>query len=145
MNDTAHKIKTLLHKPAFGLLIIRLAVGGILAYAGWNKLQGGEAVLNAVGANIKVIGIDVGTGNAFTFFFGIMAAVSELLGGLLLIVGYLFRTATVPLIATMVVATLYKYGASEGDFTQYGYPLLALCVLIGLLFTGPGRISLQKD
>jgi len=145
MQAAVQNIKSLFKHPEFGLLVIRLAIGGILAYAGWNKFQAGEGVLNAVGANIKAIGIDVGTNNVMTFFFGIMAAGSELIGGLLLIVGFLFRSATVPLIATMVVATVYKYHASEADFTQFGYPLLALLVLVGLLFTGPGRISFQKD
>lgn len=145
MQAAVQSIKSIFKQPSFGLLVIRLAIGGILAYAGWNKLQGGEAVLNAVGANIKAIGIQVGSDNAMTFFFGIMAAVSELVGGVLVISGFIFRTATVPLIGTMVVATAYKYDASGGDFTQFGYPLLALLVLVGLLFTGPGRIAFQKD
>ena len=132
-------------RPDLGLFIIRAALAGILIYAGWGKFQGGEAALNAVGANIKYIGMEPGTNNVVTFFFGILAAGAELLGGVLLLAGFLFRTATVPLMGTMLVATLYKFQTTSGDFTQYGYPLLVLLVLIGLLFTGPGKYCLQKD
>lgn len=132
-------------RPDLGLFIIRAALAVILIIAGWNKFQGGEGALNAVGANIKYIGIEPGTNNVVTFFFGIMAAGTELIGGLLLILGFLFRTATVPLMGTMLVAALYKFQTSGGDLTQYGYPLVVLLVLTGLLFTGPGKYCLQKD
>jgi putative oxidoreductase len=132
-------------RPDLGLFIIRAALAAILIYAGWSKFQGGEAALNAVGANIKYIGMEPGTNNVVTFFFGIVAAGSELVGGILLLVGLLFRTATVPLMGTMLVATLYKFQTSNGDIIQYGYPLVVLLVLLGLLFTGPGKYCLQKD
>lgn len=145
MRSAIQGIKSLFQRPDLGLLIIRLALAAILMMAGWNKFSGGEGVLNAVGANIKVIGLEVGTNNVVTLFFGIMAAGSELLGGALLLVGLLVRTSTFILMGTMTVATLTKYQSSGGDLTQTGYPLVVLLVLLGLLFTGPGRICLQKD
>jgi putative oxidoreductase len=145
MRTTAQGIKSIFQRPDLGLLIIRAALAVVLIIAGWNKFQGGEATLNAVGANIKYMGIEPGTNNVVTFFFGIMAAGAELVGGLLLLIGFLFRSASVPLIVTMLVATLYKFQTSGGDFTQYGYPLVVLLVLVGLLFTGPGKYCLQKD
>ena len=132
-------------RPDLGLFIIRAALALILIYAGWNKFQGGEGTLNAVGANIKYIGMEPGTNNVVTFFFGILAAGSELVGGLLLLVGLLFRTATVPLLGTMLVATLYKFQTGGGELSEFGYPLIVFLVLLGLLFTGPGKYCLQKD
>ena len=64
---------------------------------------------------------------------------------MLLLVGLLFRTSTVILMGTMLVATLYKFQTTDGDLTQYGYPMLVLFVLLGLLFTGPGKFCLQKE
>jgi putative oxidoreductase len=119
--------------------------GTVLALHGWMKFAGGKAVLQGVGANIRVIGIEVGSEGAFALFFGIMAAGSELVGGILLVLGALFRTATAFLIVTMTVATIYKYQQVAGEFGQYGYPLMVLTVLVTLLFTGAGRLGIQRD
>lgn len=138
-------IKSVFQKPDLGLLIIRIGLGVVLAINGWNKFSAGAPTLHAVGANVKFIGLHIGTENAFTLFFGIAAAGSELIGGILLSVGWLFRTATALLIVTMLVATLTTYNASHGDLNQFGYPMVIGLALLGLLFTGPGRISIQKD
>ena len=145
MNSTAQGIKSMFRHPDLGLLIIRIAVGGLLMIAGWNKFMAGTDQLHWVGSNIKYLGMDIGTKNLTTLFYGILAAGSELGGGLLLIAGWLFRTATVPLMGTMLVATLFKYQTTNGDLTQYGYPMIVLFVLLGLLLIGPGKFSLQRD
>jgi uncharacterized membrane protein YphA (DoxX/SURF4 family) len=128
-----------------GLLIIRAGVGIVLAVAGYNKFMGGEEVLHQVGANIKYIGLDVGVNNISTMFFGVLAAGVELGCGLLLVVGFFYRTSAALLFATMLVATLMMLDVSSGDLTKFGYPMVMALVLLGLLFTGPGRMSLQKD
>lgn len=138
-------IKAVFTHPSLGLLIMRVALGGVLMWAGWRKFSGGKETLQTVGANIKHIGIDVGQDNAFTLFFGIMAAGSELVGGALLIIGLLFRISSAFLVFTMLVATLYMYQASSGEINRFGYPMILLFVLLGLLFTGPGKFSVQKD
>jgi putative oxidoreductase len=138
-------IKSLSHRPELGLFTIRAAVGAVLAINGWNKFAGGKAVLEAVGANIRHVGLDIGAQGAFPLFFGIMAAGSELLGGILIIIGVLFRASTVFLIATMLVATVYKIQTGSGALNDFGYPLVILLVLVGLLFTGSGRFSIQRD
>ena len=145
MRTTVQGIKSLFQHPDLGLFIIRAVLAGILIFAGLSKFQGGESVLNMVGANIKYIGLSPGTNNAVTLMFGFLAAASELAGGVLLLVGLLFRTSTLILMGTMLVATLYKFQTTDGDLTQYGYPMLVLFVLLGLLFTGPGKFCLQKE
>ena len=128
-----------------GLLIIRIGVGLVLAYAGYNKFIGGEQTLHAVGANIKYIGLDVGTQNISTMFFGVLAAGVELGGGLFLAAGIMYRISAALLFVTMGVATLMMLDVSNGDITEFGYPMIMAIVLLGLLFTGPGRMSVQKD
>jgi len=137
-------IKAFLHRPETGLLVIRLALGLIFIEAGWSKFSGGQSVLHQVGSAVQYIGIDPGRSTAMTLFLGIAAAGSELLGGLLLLVGWLFRTSTLLLMLTMAVAVALKVEQSGGDIREFGYPLLAGLVLFGLFLTGPGRISVQK-
>lgn len=144
MLTTLQGIKSFFRKPEFGLLVIRVSVGAIMAVAGYNKFAAGSATLSRVGANIKHIGLEVGTDNAFTLFFGIMAAGSELVGGLLLIAGLFHRTAAAFLVFTMLVATLMKINTG-GGLSDFGYPLIMGLTLLGLMFTGPGRLSVQKD
>lgn len=145
MNTGIQGIKSLFRHPDMGLLIIRLGVGVVLAIAGYNKFMGGETALHAVGANIKYLGLDVGTNNLSTMFFGVLAAGVELAGGLFLVVGILYRTSAFLLAMTMLVATLMMIDTSGGDLTKFGYPMVLGLVLIGLLFTGPGKICLMKE
>ncbi|MEX0326622.1 MAG: DoxX family protein [Puniceicoccaceae bacterium] len=145
MNTGIQGIKSLFRHPDMGLVIIRLGVGIVLAIAGYNKFMGGEATLHAVGANIKYFGLDVGTNNISTMFFGVLAAGVELAGGVFIIAGILFRTSAFFLIMTMLVATLMMIDTSGGDLTKFGYPMVVGMVLLGLLFTGPGKISLMKE
>jgi putative oxidoreductase len=145
MQSTIHGIKSMFRHPDLGLLIIRAALGIILALAGWNKFMAGTDQLNWVGSNVKYLGMDIGTNNLTTLFYGILAAGTELVGGILLIAGWLFRSATVPLMGTMLVATLFKFQTTNGDLTQYGYPMTFFFVLLGLLLIGPGKFSLQRD
>lgn len=146
--DTASSvqgIKSLFRHPDLGLLIIRAALGFILLYSGYTKFMGGEETIHAVGLNINYLGLDVTPGTISTLFFGVLAAGIEVVCGLGLIVGYLFRSSSVALFMVMVVATLMKLDTSHGDPKEFGYPLVMALVLLGLLFTGSGRVSLQKD
>lgn len=145
MSTGIQGIKSLFRHPDTGLLIIRAGVGIVLAIAGYNKFMGGEGTLHAIGATINYIGLDVGTNNISTMFFGVLAAATELVGGIFLIAGILYRTSAAMLFMTMLVATLMMIDTSGGDLTKFGYPMVMGLVLLGLLFTGPGRLSIQKD
>ncbi len=138
-------VKDLFTRPEFGLLIIRVSVGAFLAYYGLTKFLDGTDRLAALGKAIENVGIPAPDGTPMPMFFGIMAAAAELAGGVLLVVGYLFRPAAALLVFVMTVATVTTYGSSEGEITQWGHPLIFTLVLLGLLFTGPGRLSIQKD
>ncbi len=146
--DTASRvqgIKSLFRHPDLGLLIIRAALGFIFLIAGYNKFVSGEETLHAIGLNINYLGLDVTPNTVSTMLFGVLAAGIEVVCGLALIVGYLFRTSTLALFMVMLVATLMQIDTSRGDLTEFGYPLVLGLVLAGLLFTGSGRLSLQKD
>ena len=137
-------IKSVFRRPDLGLLILRVSVGAVFAINGYNKFMAGEKTLNAIGANIRYIGLDVGRDNVSTLFFGIAAAAAELIGGVLLAAGLGFRTSAVFLFITMLVATLMKIDTS-GELNAFAYPMIMGLASLAMLFTGPGRYSLQRD
>ena len=132
-------------RPDFGLLILRVFIGGMLAYFGLQKFLGGEETLRWVGSQIELIGIPAPKDSVFPFFWGIMAAGSELLGGILVLVGFLFRPAAAMLTFTMLVATLAKMQSTDGGLSEFGFPLLNMVVFFALIWTGPGKFSAQKE
>ena len=145
MKSSFQSINSVFRHPDLGLLLVRLVVGPVLAFAGSSKFAAGTETLHAVGKCIDYLGLDVGSQNISTMFFGVLAAGSELAGGILLVIGLLFRTSAFFLFITMLVATLSVVDSSGGDFGEFGYPMVMAGVILGLLFTGPGRISVQKD
>ena len=77
-------------------------------------------------------------------YLAVLAAGTEFLGGLALILGLQMRTMMVPLATTMFVAAFVVH---RGQFDmQHGgmeYPLTLGMVTTGLAMTGPGRFSLS--
>ena len=145
MNNTIQSIKSAFRHPDFGLLIIRLSLAVIFVLAGYNKFMGGETALNAVGANIKYIGLDVGTNNVSTLFFGALAAGVEVACGVGIAIGLLYRTSAFLLFMTMLVATLMKVDTAVNGINDFGYPMVMGLVSLGLLFIGPGKLCVQRD
>lgn len=132
-------VSKFLDKPDLGFLIIRVVVGVIFVAAGIGKFLGGSEVLQNVGQAMGIIGISFAP-----VFWGFMAALVETVGGLLIIIGFLFRGSAFFLLGTMIVATAVKI-SSGADFVQeVGYPLVMAAITAGLLFTGPGKIAVQK-
>jgi putative oxidoreductase len=67
---------------------------------------------------------------------------AETLGGLLLILGFVHRSAALALFVTMTVATIWKY-YPFGGWDAAAHPAAMAVVCLGLLFTGPGKYSLD--
>jgi len=75
----------------------------------------------------------------------LLAGYSEVIGGLLLIVGLATRIACIPLIIDMAVATFsvqIKRNADFGDFVTLVDPLYLLS-FFWLMVAGPGTVSLD--
>jgi putative oxidoreductase len=120
-----------------GLLILRLGVGAIYIMHGLPKLVGGPKLWTSIGHSMGHLGI-----HWIPVFWGFMAAVTEGIGGVLLILGALYRPTCLLLAFVMTVATLTVF--HEG-FKGYGYPLTMVFVFVGLACVGPGRFSVDKD
>jgi putative oxidoreductase len=121
-----------------GLLIIRAGLGLLFIYHGFPKLFGGPSRWEGLGAAAGAIGI-----HFFPLFWGLVAAITETLGGFLLILGLAFRPVCLLLVINLIVAALftYKVSGSLGDAT---HAIEDAITFAGLLLIGPGKYSLDK-
>ena len=124
-----------------GLLLMRLGLGVIFMIHGLPKLAGGPKLWHTIGEAMGNLGVHV-----FPTFWGFMAAVTEGVGGLLLVLGAFYRPTALLLAFTMTVATLQlSHDAKTRSFGKYAHPLTMAVVFLGLAFIGPGRLSVDKD
>lgn len=122
----------------FGLLGLRLGVGVMFLFHGWPKLIGGPDKWASLGQAVGYLGIHV-----VPVFWGLMAAVSEFLGGACLILGVVFRPACLMLLCVMIVATTMHL--KQGDSMQVASHAIELgSVFFGLFFVGPGRFGFGR-
>ncbi|HMW13877.1 MAG TPA: DoxX family protein [Chitinophagaceae bacterium] len=121
----------------YGLLIIRIGIGVMFALHGFPKITGGPEKWEMIGKAMENIGI----GFAPTFW-GFMAAVAEFVGGICLVLGFLFRPATAMLLFTMFIAAFMHYVNGDG-FSGYSHAVESAIVFLGLFFSGPGKYALK--
>ena len=122
------------HYRDAGLLLLRLGFGvSFFWYHGFPKLIGGPDMWQRIGDAVANIGI--------TFahpLWGLAAALSEGVGGLLFAAGLFFRPACVVMLGVMVMATIDQLGR---EMPQPEHALKNAFVLAGLFFVGPGRYT----
>ncbi|MDO4611139.1 DoxX family protein [Corynebacterium sp.] len=120
------------------LLIVRLIVGGIFAAHGWDK--------------IFITGVDATTG--YFVGWGIpqaemtvwLAAMLEMIGGALLVLGLLAPIVAGVLVVEMLIAAWFVH-MGNGLFIADGGPEFVLSLIAGLIIIvvfGAGRASLDR-
>jgi len=127
----------------FGLLVLRVVVAlSVMAFHGWGKLSGGVESWERIGGSMGNLGI-----TWIPVFWGFMAAFAEAICSLLVIVGVLFRPATLLLAFTMFVAVMSHLSrppdAPGAGWSAASHALELSAVFLGLFFTGPGKYSLM--
>lgn len=123
----------LINSPDFGLLIFRLFVGLTMALAhGLGKVPPPQMLVDGV----------AGMGFPLPVAFAWGAALSELIGGLLIAVGLFTRPAAFALGMTMAVAAFVAHAADPFEKKEMALLYLVACLL--LFFQGAGRFSLDR-
>ncbi len=121
-----------------GLLLIRIGLGISFVIHGLLMFLGGGQTLTMVGSVVGHLGIAHGH-----YVFGILAAAGQMAGGLLMVAGWLFRPACLLLLWIMAMALTFHF--SRGDsYNTYSHALEMAVVFLGLLFVGPGKLSVDK-
>ena len=124
-----------------GLLIIRLVIGLLFVGHGAQKLFGwfGGYGLKGTGGWFESIGMKPGVTMA------LIAGLSELIGGILFVLGLLTPLAAILIAGTMVMAIIKVHAANGLWATSNGYEynLTLLAVAIGIALIGPGQYALD--
>lgn len=125
----------------WSLTLLRIVLGIIFMYHGYVKLF-------LPGGFVGTVDLFTSIGIILPKFSALVVAVLEYFGGLLLIIGLLTRWIAVLLILEMLVA-FFKVHIKQGFLVTsqaYGYEfiLLILTVLIVILLSGAGKLSLGK-
>lgn len=119
------------------MLIGRLALGIVLIAHGWQKLF--TFGISGTASNFEQMGIPLPTASA-TF-----AVIVELLGGVLLIIGFVVPLVGLLVAINMVGALLFVH-ASSGIFVgDGGYELVLVIGALGLVFAGIGAGRYSVD
>ena len=136
MVDTAQRITIGLERSQWiPQLLVRLFVGYFFFETGWAKAQHLDAMTERF----------VGWGIPYPAFSVVLSVYTELVGGALLVLGLCTRLASIPLLINMLVALFtvnIRNVSGLDEFVELDTPLYALFFL-WLLFTGPGRVSLD--
>ncbi len=121
-----------------GIFILRIGIGGaFMIIHGWPKITGGPDLWLKLGGAMSNLGI--------TFapeFWGIMSAVTEFGGGVLIFLGLFTRVAAFFLTFNMIIATIQLL-SNHLPWNQVIYPIEILSAFTALIFFGGGRYSLD--
>lgn len=122
-----------------GLLLLRLIFGGLLAAHGAQKLFGwfDGPGWGKTASSFGEMGYNPGK------FFGTLAGLTELGGGLLLLLGLVTPLASAVVLGVMINAIAATWDG--GLLTGKGYEMALLFAVAGAVvaFTGPGRFALD--
>jgi putative oxidoreductase len=127
-----------------GLLVLRILIGLSFLAHGLPKLTAGPELWIKLGKSMQFVGV-----GAYPVMWGLMAALSESLGGFLLLIGFCFRPACLFLLITMGVATVMHFSTTTGDFFEKwsvaSHAIELGSVFLSLFLIGPGKFSVDRE
>ena len=119
-----------------GLLIARFGFGlTFFWFHGYPKLVSGPDGWERTGRAVSNVGITFGYE-----WWGLLAALSEGVGGLLFAAGLFFRPACLAMLGVMIFATADQYAR---PMPAPEHALKNAFILAGMFLVGPGRFSLD--
>ena len=117
---------------SIGLLVLRLGAGGLLLCGhGWGKLM-------SAGAIAPEFADPIGVGPVPSFWLVVFA---EVLCTSLVMVGFLTRLSTLPILGFLAVAGFIQHAHDPWPRRELAF--LFAVPFLALLMTGPGRFSLD--
>ena len=121
-----------------GILTMRIGVGLIFIFVhGLGKISGGPELWEKLGGSMSNFGI--------TFaptFWGFMSAFTEFFVPMFIIIGFLYRPATLLLTINMIVAVTSHFMRLD-PWSKIAYPLLLVILFFSMFLIGPGRYSID--
>ena len=125
-------------KIDIALLILRVGMGIMFIQHGYPKMMGGVEKWTGLGQYaMGSIGIDF-----LPAFWGFMAAFSEFVGGIMVVLGLYIRYFTFLLFITMAIAATTHLLAGDGIMGA-SHAIESAVVFLCLFFSGAGNYSIQ--
>jgi putative oxidoreductase len=143
----------------FGLLILRLGIGGLFILHGWPKISGGPGLWAGLGSAVGTFGVPLGAGQwgflSDPTVWGCAAAIAEFVGGIMLVLGLFVRPFAFLMLVTMVVAInfIVQPVLAKGDlpalldqktFGAWGSAAKAAAAFLAIVFAGGGRFAFGR-
>ena len=120
-----------------GLLLIRVSIGVLFILYSAPVLMGGPKQWAYFGSGAGHFGL-----HSHLQFWGFMGSLLGCLGGVLMIFGLAFR---IGVLLVLVLAVGHAVSVCEGTGFRVALPSIEMCfVLVGVLFIGPGKYSVDK-
>lgn len=113
-------------------LLLRLLIGVLFAYSGWEKLGDMAGTIKGFAA--------LGIGPSLTVFTSWV----ELVAGVLIILGILIKPSAVAIAVIMAVAMFIVPPQAHSLYFGHDYQFVLLVASIALYFNGAGRYSLLQ-
>lgn len=131
-------IKFLNNHKDLGVLLLRIGIGlsEIFTHGG-PKIMGGPEAWAKVGTAMANYGITF-----YPVFWGLMAALSEFAGGILVLFGLYIRPAAAFMAFTMITAFIGHISRHD-PWGVASHPIELVAVFLCLIFLGSGKYSLN--
>jgi putative oxidoreductase len=122
------------HNHDVALLCVRIALGVAFTHAGWLKVTHLSSVVDAF------------TAMHFYGWLGYLVAFSELIAGILILVGICVRYAALVISVIMIVAIIGVHLKNGFGMQLNGmeYPFVLLFIALSIFFSGAGAYSLAR-
>ena len=120
-----------------GLLLIRVSLGLLFILYTAPALIGGPAAWAHFGAGARHWGL-----HSHFQLWGFLGSLFGCLGGVLMIFGLFFR---IGVLLVLLLAIAYAMAVESRTGFRAALPSIEMClVLVGILFVGPGKYSVDK-